>query len=95
MPTLSGMPGVRKGKKIEAAWGSTPADFIKALRTHRAITCAGDQGCVTVYIDDKGIKRGYFSRFLSVSHEQAFKSGAELSRWLKDVLPLRHGGEFS
>lgn len=86
MPTFTGLPGVRR-KKIEGVFASTPAGFARALRKHRVVSAAGDDGSVTVWRDDSGKLRGTFQRYYSTLADETFKTKIAMERWLGVWLP--------
>jgi hypothetical protein len=88
MVEFSGLPGIRR-KKVNAEWVArhTPTGFFAALEKARVATAASDAGSVTVYIDDDGQYRCYFSRYGSESDDIMTTSKAAVRRWLKNEIP--------
>lgn len=86
--TLQGLPGVRGRGKLRALMVSSVAGVFNALKTYRACSMAGDHGSISVYIDDTGSYRAYFSQWMSIKASVATTSKAELRRWLVEHFPM-------
>jgi hypothetical protein len=89
MPTLTGLPGIRR-KHVEAAWARSPSGFLKGLGTQRACTFASDHGSISVWIDDRGKYWCCFCRFRCIVDQNIVSSKAAVRRWLVEWLPLCH-----
>jgi len=86
MPQLVGLEGVRK-KALDARFFNKPVQASRFLRTHRALTAAGDNGAINVWIDDAGRYRATFYRHYATLSTWRGKQKTRLTEWLKAWMP--------
>lgn len=85
---LTGLPGVRAGKSLRAAFFSSPEEGLKLLRKHGAITAASDTGAINAWRDDEGNYRCERQRRM-VTHSSTKSPSLQLVKvWLAENLPL-------
>lgn len=87
MSTLKGLVGIEGGVIADCASFYTVSNGIAALRLHRAITTADDNGAIVIYKDDDGTYRCERYRFLISQDESLLKSRTAVRQWLKEQLP--------
>ena len=63
------------------------SDGIRNLRKLRAMSTAGDDGAVTIWVDDEGVYRG--ARYVYCVEKSTIKTNTlrDLKTWLKSELP--------
>lgn len=84
--TLIGLPGVRR-KKVRAYAITSVTQAVRYLRERQAITAANDEGALVVHLDDAGVWRCEFMRYLRTINASQFKHIAVVAQWLKEWMP--------
>ena len=87
MGNLVGLPGVVGGTIKDVPMARTVSGALRALRTSRAVTGAGDFGAWTVWKDDAGQWRCDFTRHHSTINEATARTNVEIEAWLREWLP--------
>lgn len=86
MPRLCGMEGVAGGS-LDCSIAYSMTGTMKALMTERAVTGSGDNGAWNVWIDDAGLYRCNFYRYMQLLDVAAFTTKVELRNWLRTWIP--------
>lgn len=87
MSTLVGLAGV-SSDSVEAIHVTSRTSALKHLRGGaRAVTAAGDNGALNVWIDEDGMYRCSFHRFLSTKNHGTWKYLASVDAWLREWWP--------
>ena len=84
------LPGVADGE-LEGGFASSSTGLLRALKTDRLATVAGEHGAVIVWIDDAGTYRCEFCRDDLTLEEQVFDAKAQVREWLSAWLPKLTG----
>ncbi len=92
MGNLIGLPGVKGGKIADVSFAKSVSGAMKVLRTHRAVTGAGDHGAWTVWRDDDGKYRCDFSRHRVTVNEIVADTKRAVRGWLTAWVPAATGG---
>ncbi len=89
MGDLVGLPGV-KGRIENVKYADSVSGAMKAFKTERAVTGAGDFGAWTIWKDDEGRYRCDFSRYCATVNTEMFGTKVGVREWLKKWLPQVH-----
>lgn len=83
--TLHGVSGKVKGPLVPSIRGVK--GVMTTLKVYRACSMAGENGCITAWIDDAGLWRFEFHREQTLITEGAFKTKLELKERLTAWVP--------
>lgn len=86
MYTLTSLPGV-SGKDLEAPFFRSVTAAMDGIKHHRAVTSAGDQGAINVWIDDDGKYRCAFMVRSTTDNSIVVSTEREVRTWLKEWFP--------
>lgn len=86
MATFVDLPGVAGGK-LEGPMASSVHGFMNALRENRVCSGAGDNGSVTVWLDDEAVWHCSFTRFRMEIDTVTANTKAQVRAWLREWLP--------
>lgn len=81
-----GLKGVAGGKLV-GPMARTINGFKVAMRDNRVCSAAGDNGAVTVWLDDGGAWRCAFTRWHFVVDEVVVGTKAQVWAWLQEWMP--------
>jgi len=89
---LSGLKGVQGN--IEDIYFSNHSfsAVSRALRKHRAVLLAGDNGSITIYRDDVGNYRCEFDRYMVEKSHEIYKTKTAIKSWLSLWMPQLQRG---
>lgn len=87
---LKGLTGVTQ-KAVPVAWFSSASQVSRLLRTNRALTTAGNNGAINVWIDDAGRYCADYQRYLKTEARWRGKQKTRLTEWLKVWMPKMKG----
>ena len=82
------LPGVTGD--VDYSYLNSVSDGIRNLRKLRAMSTAGDDGAVTIWVDDEGTYRG--ARYVYDNERSSIKTKTlrDMKIWLKSELPKIH-----
>lgn len=83
---LSGLPGV-KDKSVEAVGFGSISGALLLIRNYRAVTSAGDHGCINIWKDDLGYLRAEFQCRMITRGEFKGRTKSALKEWLVEWFP--------
>lgn len=81
MPLLIELPGAKK--RLEAQSFKTAAACVRIIEHGKGAYATGDNGCINVWRDKKGILRAHVVRFRETVESERFTGYAGLAYWLR------------